>query len=82
MHGAAYKHLPLVAEFLAKNGAKVDVWNRKNKLGWTPLRIAEGVQRTGNFRSSADTAAAIRNAMIAAGVTPVADPEVVADTRD
>ena len=78
MHGAAYKHLPLMAQYLAEHGANVAIWNQKNKSGWTPLRIAEGVHRTGNFRSSADTAAAIRKAMIAAGVKPVADPEVIA----
>ncbi len=74
MHGAAYKHLPTVVKLLAKSGAKVEVWNRKNKHGWTPLRIAEGVNRTGNFRSSEPTAAALREVMAAAGVAPVADP--------
>lgn len=61
MHGAAYKHLPNVAQFLAGKGARVDVWNQKNKMGWTPLQIAEGVQRTGNFRSSAPTASVLRS---------------------
>ena len=37
MHGAAYKNLPKVVQFLADNGAKIEVWNRKNKYGWTPL---------------------------------------------
>lgn len=78
MHGAAYKYFARVAHYLAAHGAKVEVWNRKNKLGWTPLRIAEGVHRTGNFRSSAETAAAIRKAMITAGVEPVADPKPTA----
>ena len=73
MHGAAYKHLPSVAEFLAQNGANIEVWNRKNKLGWTPLRIAEGVFRTGNFRTSPPTADAIRKIMKAAGVEPTLD---------
>ena len=63
MHGAAYKHMPAMVEFLAKNGAEVQVWNRKNQLGWTPLRIAEGVFRTGNLRTSPPTAAAIRKVM-------------------
>jgi uncharacterized protein len=75
MHGAAYKHLPNVVKFLAANGAKVEVWNRKNKSGWTPLRIATGVHRTGNFRLSDATAGAIREVMLKAGVTPVLDPE-------
>jgi uncharacterized protein len=60
MHGAAYKHLPAVARYLADQGANVAVWNRPNKSGWTPLKIAEGVNRTGNFRASATTAAEIR----------------------
>ncbi|MEJ7605846.1 MAG: ankyrin repeat domain-containing protein [Bryobacteraceae bacterium] len=72
MHGTAYKHFPRVAQYLAEHGAKSEVWHRKNKLGWTPLRVAEGVHRTGNFRSSAETAAVIRKAMLAAGVEPVA----------
>ena len=38
MHGAAYKNLPAVVQFLADKGAKIEVWNRKNKYGWTPLR--------------------------------------------
>ncbi len=69
MHGAAYKHLPGVVLLLAEKGARVDAWNRKNKLGWTPLRIAEGVHRTGNFRLSPPTAAAFRKVMSAAGVS-------------
>ena len=48
MHGAAYKNLPKVVQFLAAKGAKIDVWNRKNKYGWTPLTIAEGY-RFGNL---------------------------------
>jgi uncharacterized protein len=69
MHGAAYKNLPGAVDFLASHGAKVEVWNRKNKHGWTPLTIAEGY-RFGNFKPSPETAAAIRRAMLAAGVTP------------
>jgi ankyrin repeat protein len=60
MHGAALKHAPSVVRYLAERGARVEVWNRPNKLGWTPLRIAEGVQRGMNIISSPPTAAAIR----------------------
>jgi ankyrin repeat protein len=42
MHGAAYKNLPAVVQFLADKGAKIEIWNNKNKHGWTPLTIAEG----------------------------------------
>jgi len=44
MHGAAGKHVPTVVRFLAGKGARVDVWNRPDGKGWTPLKIAEGVR--------------------------------------
>jgi uncharacterized protein len=69
MHAAAYKNLPKAVEFLAANGAKIEVWNQKNKHGWTPLLIAEGF-RPGNFKPSFETIAAIHKVMLAAGVTP------------
>jgi ankyrin repeat protein len=78
MHAAAYKNLPQVVKFLAAKGARIDVWNREDKFGWTPLAIAVGY-RFGNFKPSAVTEAAIREVMIAAGVTPPA--KVVAKTQ-
>ena len=69
MHGAAYKNLPKVVQFLADKGAKIEVWNRKNKYGWTPLLIAEGY-RPGNFKPSFETIAALHHVMRAAGVEP------------
>ena len=78
MHGAAYKNLPKVVKFLATKGAKVEVWNRPDRFEWTPLAIAVGY-RFGNFKPHAETEAAIREAMIAAGVTPPAT--VVAKTQ-
>src|SRR6185436_4415682 len=68
MHGAAYKNLPGAVEFLAAKGAKIEIWNKKNKQGWTPLRIAEGY-RFGNYKPSPVTVAAFRRVMAAAGVT-------------
>jgi ankyrin repeat protein len=73
MHAAAYKNLPKVVKFLAAKGAKISVWNRNDKFGWTPLAIAVGY-RFGNFKPSPDTEAALREVMIAAGVTP---PKVI-----
>ncbi|MBI5775134.1 MAG: ankyrin repeat domain-containing protein [Verrucomicrobia bacterium] len=69
MHGAAYKSLPKMVELLANKGAKIEIWNQKNKSGWTPLLIAEGF-RPGNFKPSAETIAAIHSVMRAAGLTP------------
>jgi uncharacterized protein len=42
MHGAAYNLYPLVMNLLAERGADPQIWNKPNKLGGTPLFIAEG----------------------------------------
>lgn len=69
MHGAAYKSLPKMVQLLTTKGAKIEVWNRKNNYGWSPVVIAEGF-RPGNFKPSVETIAALHTAMRAAGVTP------------
>lgn len=69
MHGAAYKNFPKVVELLDQKGARIDVWNHKNKYGWTPLSIAEG-HRPGNFKPSPETLAALHRVMLAKGVSP------------
>jgi ankyrin repeat protein len=69
MHAAAYKEYPVLVQFLVDHGAKIGIWNQKNKHGWTPLLIAEGY-RPGNFRPSAETIAALRKVMLASGVLP------------
>ena len=68
MHGAAYKSLPRMVQFLADRGARIEVWNRKNKYGWTPLSIAEG-HRPGNFKPSPETIAALHRVLLAAGTS-------------
>src|SRR5262249_35407593 len=73
MHAAAYKNLPKVVKFLASHGARIELWNKPDRFGWTPLAIAVGY-RFGNFKPSPETEAAVREVMIAAGVTP---PKVV-----
>ncbi len=60
MHGAAYKNFPRVVQLLADKGARIEVWNRKNRYGWTPLAIAEG-HRPGNFKPSPETIAALEH---------------------
>jgi ankyrin repeat protein len=62
MHGAAYKNFPRVVQLLADRGAKAEIWNRKNKYGWTPLSIAEG-HRVGNFKPSPETLAVLRRVL-------------------
>ncbi|HLU47502.1 MAG TPA: ankyrin repeat domain-containing protein, partial [Planctomycetota bacterium] len=69
MHGAAYKNVPSVVDYLAEKGASIDVWNRENRWGWTPLHIAAGY-RVGNFKPSPETVAALFRAMAKEGVEP------------
>ena len=69
MHGAAYKSLPQVVAFLAKRGARVDVWNSCNEYGWTPLSIASGT-RVGNFKPAPETMSAIEAVLAQAGAKP------------
>jgi ankyrin repeat protein len=69
MHGAAYQSWSKLVGFLAEHGADINIWNRKNKAGWTPLMIAQG-HRPGNFRLAPDTVAAIEHVMRDAGVEP------------
>jgi ankyrin repeat protein len=81
MHGAAYKNYPLAVKFLADKGAKIEVWNQRNKMGWTPLWIAQG-HRFGNFKPSPETVAALEKIMIAAGVsTAIEAPAENCDTH-
>ena len=69
MHCAAYKSRTKMVQFLSDNGADINVWNRKNKRGWTPLLIAEG-HRPGNFRLSPETIIAVLRVMRDAEVEP------------
>jgi len=66
MHGAVYKHAPSVEQFLADHGAKIEVWNQQDKKGYTPLRIAQGIQRGMNIVGHAPREAVIRKLMSAA----------------
>ena len=68
MHGASYKNLPAVVQFLADRGAKAEVWNREDKYGWTPQAIAEG-HRPGNFKPSPPTLAALLRVLAPTGST-------------
>jgi len=73
MHGAAYKNLPAVVQYLADRGARIEIWNQKNKFGWTPLWIADG-HRFGNFKPSPETMAVFRRIMSSANVSTAGMP--------
>ena len=69
MHGAAFANFPKVVKLLDAKGAKIEIWNQKNKKGWTPLLVAEG-HRFGNFKPGFSTIAAFHEVMRAHGLTP------------
>ena len=69
LHGAAYQERAKLMQFLVDRGASIEVWNNKNKWGWTPLMIAHG-HRPGNFRPSPQTIMALEKVMRASGVEP------------
>lgn len=78
MHGVANKMTPpgvggaSLVHLLAERGAKVEVWNRPNKAGLTPIQV--GGINGDNIASP--SRAAIRELMKAADVwTPTAEPQ-------
>ena len=62
MHGAAYRNFPQVVSLLSQRGSTSEIWDHKNKWGWTPLKIAQGY-RPGSFKPSPETVAALEAAM-------------------
>jgi ankyrin repeat protein len=65
LHGAAYRgHNPVVS-YLVSKGARLDI---KNRVGWSPLTIAEGVQYGEFLKQHRDTAALLRSLMTERGV--------------
>ena len=70
MHFAAYKNRGAIIKFLAHKGANIDIWNRKNKYGSTPLAIAVGQRSRKSSAPQPKAEAAIREVMIAVGVHP------------
>ena len=69
MHGAAFANFPKVVRLLHARGAKLEVWNRPNRRGWTPLLVAEG-HRFGNFKPGFSTIAAFHEVLRAHGLEP------------
>jgi hypothetical protein len=45
----------------------MEIWNRPNKRGWTPLRIVEGIPVGMNIAGDAATRTAIREIMNGVG---------------
>ena len=62
MHGAAYRNFPSTVKLLSELGADPQVWNSKNKHGWTPRMIAAG-ERPGSLKPSPETIATLDEAL-------------------
>ncbi|MDP6794125.1 MAG: ankyrin repeat domain-containing protein [Verrucomicrobiota bacterium] len=67
MHGAAYKNIPAVVQYLDSVGHDIEVWNTLNRNKRTPLLIAEGY-RPGNFKPCFRTVEVITKVMLSHGV--------------
>jgi ankyrin repeat protein len=69
LHGAALRGANGAVKLLVDAGARLDAKNRK---GWTPLRIADGVSYNGTTKRMLETAALLREIMTERGV-PIDD---------
>lgn len=67
MHGAVLTSQPLVVKFLVDHGARLDL---RNKLGWTPLMVAEGSLSGAFGRPHPHMEALVRRLMIERNMNP------------
>ena len=67
LHGAATSNQQSLIRYLVDNGAKLDA---RNKLGWTPLMVAEGGQFGATVKEFPDAAALIKKLMTERGMDP------------
>jgi len=79
LHGAAVRGQTDIIQFLVDKGARLDA---KNKLGWTPLTVAEGMFFAQTFKESIDGAILIRKLMIERGLDPSQSPICPICARD
>lgn len=67
LHGAVTTGQRSIIQFLVDNGAKLDA---RNKLGWTPLMVAEGGQFGATVKEFPDSVALIQKLMRERGMDP------------
>jgi ankyrin repeat protein len=65
LHGAAFRGVNEVVQYLADHGAKLDA---RDTRGWTPLAIANGLTYTDFFKQQVHTARLLRELMTARGL--------------
>ena len=79
LHGAAFRGVNEVVQYLADQGAKLDV---RDTRGWTALAIANGLTYTDFFKQQVHTAKLLRELMTARGLATdghAVDPKVCLD---
>jgi ankyrin repeat protein len=79
LHGAAFRGVNEVVQYLADRGAKLDA---RDSRGWTPLAIANGLTYTDFFKQQVHTAKLLRELMAARGLPTdghAVDPKVCLD---
>jgi len=67
LHGAATMGQPSIIRFLVEKGARLDA---RNKLGWTPLMVTQGMLIAANARFYPLTEALIKQLMVERGMDP------------
>jgi uncharacterized protein len=67
LHGAVTTNQRSIVQFLVDKGARLDA---RNKLGWTPLMVAEGGQFGATVKEFPDAAALVRELMRERGMNP------------
>jgi ankyrin repeat protein len=79
LHGAAFRGVNTVVEYLVEKGARLDA---RNSEGWTPLAIANGLSYSDFYKSQPHTADLLRKLMEARGLSAgnqVVDPKICLD---
>jgi uncharacterized protein len=66
MHGAAFRGVNPIVEFLLEKGAKIDA---KDHRGWTPYTVANGISYGDVFKQQPQTAGLIEKLMKARGLS-------------
>ncbi len=66
LHGAAFRGVNAIAEYLVQKGARLDV---KDRRGWTPLFVANGLSHGDVFKAQPQTAELLTTLMKARGLS-------------
>jgi hypothetical protein len=66
LHGAAFRGVNAIAEYLVERGAKLDA---KDVRGWTPLFVANGLSYGDVFKQQPQTAQLLEKLMTARGLS-------------